>query len=170
VTHDTPLPDDRRRFDRVDSAIPRLPARAVVWKNAAGTLGDMKGLWTPAWIGRHLLAATLVIAFLGFGWWQFNRASGGNTLSWGYTFEWPVFAGFVAFLWWREVQHELHGGRPQPESKPEPAASAGVTLGRPVLVPVAARDEDEDPETAAYNRYLSWLAAHPGAGPNDYPG
>jgi hypothetical protein len=149
-----------------------MPARAVIGQNAAGTLGVMKGLWTPAWIGRHLLAAVLVVAFLGLGWWQFSRASGGNTLSWGYTFEWPVFAGFVAFLWWREVQHELRGDRPEPAGEPAaaPSSADGVTVGRPVLVPVAGRDADDDPETAAYNRYLSWLAAHPGAGPNDYPG
>src|SRR5215207_9551398 len=54
----------------------------------------MKGLWTPAWIARHVLAIVLVLAFLALGWWQFDRASGGNALSWGYTFEWPLFAAF----------------------------------------------------------------------------
>ena len=33
-----------------------------------------------------------------------------------------------------------------------------------------ASAEDEDPELAAYNRYLAWLNAHPGASPRDYPG
>ena len=134
----------------------------------------MKGLWTPAWIARHVLAVVLVAAFLALGWWQFSRASEGNTLSWGYTFEWPVFAGFVVFLWWREVQHELHGPAeppPPPESKPQGEdESGGVTVGRPVRVPVAAAPAEDDPALSAYNDYLSWLAAHPGARPGDYPG
>jgi DNA-binding transcriptional regulator of glucitol operon len=134
----------------------------------------MKRLWTPAWIARHVLAVVLVAAFLGLGWWQFTRAAGGNSLSWGYTFEWPVFAGFVVFLWFREIQHEVRRDRPAPE--PESAAGkvaepgAGVTLGRPVRVPVAAAPAEDDPELTAYNDYLSWLAAHPGARPGDYPG
>lgn len=132
----------------------------------------MKGLWTPAWIARHVLAVVLVAAFLGLGWWQFSRASGGNTLSWGYTFEWPVFAGFVVFLWFREVQHELRGRAPQPreEAPPQPTDDNRVTLGRPVRVPVAATRVEDDPELTAYNDYLSWLAANPGARPSDYPG
>jgi DNA-binding transcriptional regulator of glucitol operon len=134
----------------------------------------MKGLWTPAWIARHVLAVVLVAAFLGLGWWQFTRAAGGNTLSWGYTFEWPVFAGFVVFLWFREIQHELRGPdaqRPPPdETRPAATDSGEVRLGRPVRVPVAAARADDDPELTAYNDYLSWLAAHPGARPSDYPG
>jgi hypothetical protein len=130
----------------------------------------MKGLWTPAWIARHLLAVVLIVAFLGLGWWQFSRASAGNTLSWGYTVEWPVFAAFVGFLWWREVQHHRHGPAPAPAiQKPDPEAD-GVTVRRPVRVPVAAAPAEDDPRLTAYNDYLSWLAAHPGAGPNDYPG
>jgi DNA-binding transcriptional regulator of glucitol operon len=132
----------------------------------------MKRLWTPAWIARHVLAVVLVAAFLALGWWQFSRASGGNTLSWGYTFEWPVFAGFVVFLWFREVQHALRGPGPAEQAPPPPAAPGehGVTVGRPVRVPVAAARVEDDPELTAYNDYLSWLAAHPGARPGDYPG
>ncbi|MFI7541464.1 hypothetical protein [Actinoplanes sp. NPDC049599] len=139
----------------------------------------MKGLWTPAWIARHVLALVLVAAFLALGWWQFSRATEGNALSWGYTFEWPVFALFVVFIWFREVQQERRSRRPAP---PEPAAETGerpavpqqdapVTVRRPVRVPVAnAAPVDDDPELAAYNEYLGWLAAHPGARPSDYPG
>jgi hypothetical protein len=39
-----------------------------------------------------------------------------------------------------------------------------------VRVPVAAARSEDDPELTAYNDYLSWLAAHPGARPSDYPG
>jgi len=138
----------------------------------------MKGLWTPAWIARHVLALVLVVAFLALGWWQFSRATGGNALSWGYTFEWPVFALFVVFIWFREVQQERRSARAE---RAEPAAETEVarslpgqdppmTVRRPVRVPVAgAAPADDDPELAAYNDYLGWLAAHPGARPSDYP-
>jgi DNA-binding transcriptional regulator of glucitol operon len=133
----------------------------------------MKGLWSPAWIARHVVAVVLVLGFLGLGWWQYSRASEGNTLSWGYTFEWPVFAAFVVFLWIREIQHERRGQNVPDE---EPAAEerlpgAPVTVGRPVRVPARpVAPAEDDPELAAYNDYLSWLAAHPTARPGDYPG
>jgi DNA-binding transcriptional regulator of glucitol operon len=137
----------------------------------------MKGLWTPAWIVRHVVALVLVLSFLGLGWWQYSRATGGNALSWGYAFEWPVFAAFVVFLWVREVQTERRARQApdepmadEPET-PERRPGGPVTVGRPVRVPakVTAPVED-DPELAAYNDYLSWLAAHPEARPGDYPG
>ena len=141
----------------------------------------MKGLWTPAWIARHVLALVLVAGFLALGWWQFSRATGGNSLSWGYTFEWPVFAAFVVFIWFREVQQERRAaaGAAEPEptaerpaEQPVPRQDAPLTVRRPVRVPVAGAvpAADDDPELAAYNDYLSWLAAHPGARPSDYPG
>ena len=122
----------------------------------------MKGLWTPAWIARHVAALVLIVGFLWLGWWQYTRAAGGNALSWGYTFQWPVFAGFVAFLWWREVKL-ARGGFPQ---KPEKTSE---TYGRPVRVPVEKPVAEDDPELDAYNDYLAWLAAHPDARPSDYP-
>jgi hypothetical protein len=152
----------------------------------------MKGLWTPAWIARHVLALVLVASFLGLGWWQFSRATGGNTLSWGYAFEWPVFAAFVVFIWVREIQVERRGRRPAP---PDPATAdrspladvpdeaeppvaeqpvavrRPVRVGRPAPVPVAGTGAaEEDAELIEYNAYLAWLSAHPGAGPLDYPG
>jgi DNA-binding transcriptional regulator of glucitol operon len=140
----------------------------------------MKGLWTPAWIARHVLALVLVAGFLALGWWQYSRATGGNSLSWGYTFEWPVFAAFVVFLWFREVQQERKAARGEPEPaeqagpEPEPTVprqDAPVTVRRPVRVPVKpVAPAEDDPELVAYNDYLSWLAAHPGARPSDYPG
>ena len=137
----------------------------------------MKGLWSPAWIARHVVAVVLVFGFLGLGWWQYSRASGGNTLSWGYTFEWPVFAAFVVFLWIREIQHERrdHNAPARDPAAAQPAAErlpgAPVTVGRPVRVPARpAAPAEDDPELVAYNDLLSWLAAHPNAHPGDYPG
>lgn len=131
----------------------------------------MKRLCTPGWIARHVLTVVVVAAFLALGWWQISRAAAGNTLSWAYAFEWPIFAGFVGFLWFREARRTLRG---EPDAGPEAAVTARRSpagIRRPVRSarPPAATDED-DPELTSYNRYLSWLNANPGARPGDYPG
>ena len=48
-------------------------------------------------IGLALALAICVPA----GIFELTRALGGNTLSWAYTFEWPIFAGFAFYMWWR---------------------------------------------------------------------
>ncbi|GGJ93366.1 hypothetical protein GCM10010123_24010 [Pilimelia anulata] len=130
----------------------------------------MRRLLTPAWLARHGLVAVLVPAFLGLGWWQFGRASSGNALSWAYTVQWPIFAGFVVLLWWREVKLAL---RPGAAAAPPRDRAAGfrppVVAARPAG-PAPAGEPAADPALAAYNDYLAWLAAHPGARPADYPG
>ena len=135
----------------------------------------MKGLWTPAWIARHVLALVLTAGCLGLGWWQFSRAQSGNAISWGYMFQWPAFAGFVIFLWWREVQLARRKPGAEPRATDAPPAEprlpgTPVTVGRPVRVAVRATPDADDPELAAYNAYLAWLNANPGARPGDYPG
>ncbi|MBG0567671.1 hypothetical protein [Actinoplanes aureus] len=139
----------------------------------------MKGLWTPAWMARHFVALVLTATCLGLGWWQFSRATDGNSISWGYMFQWPVFGGFVVFIWVREIQlaRRRSRGETEPTADETPApvaprsADAPITLGRPVRVAApAAPADDTDPALEAYNDYLAWLAAHPGARPADYPG
>ncbi|MFY1633493.1 hypothetical protein ACN27F_09460 [Solwaraspora sp. WMMB335] len=151
----------------------------------------MRQLWSPAWILRHLGAVVLVAGFLGLGWWQISRAAAGNTLSWAYAVEWPVFAGFVVFVWVREMR--LATRQAAPAGSAESAGSAGSAgsteatgvgvaeaandaepaIGRPIrtrsmlTTPVTGTD---DPELAAYNRYLAWLNANPQARASEYPG
>lgn len=147
-----------------------------------GTLDTMRWLWTPAWIARHVAMVVLVVGFLGLGWWQISRATAGNSLSWGYAVEWPVFAGFVVYVWWREVKLARRraqgdaGADPAevPAVEPAPADAPGSrpAVRRPVRVarvPASAAGA-EDADLAAYNHYLSWLNANPGARPGDYPG
>lgn len=146
----------------------------------AGTLGVMKGLWTPAWVARHVAALVLVTGFLWLGWWQYSRAMGGNGLSWGYALQWPLFAGFVALIWFREARLAVRG-RAEAPAAPDAAGDGGaadgsgdspaVTVRRPVRIgPRGAAPAEEDPALQAYNDYLSWLNTHPGARPGDYPG
>ena len=97
----------------------------------------------------HLTAFVVVPGCLALGWWQLHRALSGNTLSWAYTFEWPFFACYGVYMWWRLV-HE------QPEVQPteQDAASGGG-----VEEEISARQQAEDEELAAYNRYLAQLNA-----------
>ncbi|MCL4433161.1 MAG: hypothetical protein M1399_00020 [Actinobacteria bacterium] len=58
------------------------------------------------WFNRRAirLHLTLIVVFpgcLALGWWQLNVALSGNTLSWVYTFEWPGFAVYAVYMWWR---------------------------------------------------------------------
>jgi len=54
----------------------------------------------------HLLVAIIVPGCLYAGWWQAHRAIGGNTLSWAYTFEWPIFAVVAIVGWWQLVTED----------------------------------------------------------------
>lgn len=142
----------------------------------------MRRLLTPAWLARHGLAATLVPAFLWLGWWQFGRAASGNALSWAYMVQWPIFAAFVAFLWWREVRLAVQAGAPARPRATAPtdgfrapvltrrAPGAGSDAGTADGAAADRTAADGDADLAAYNHYLAWLAAHPGARPADYPG
>jgi len=133
----------------------------------------------------HLAAAVVVPGCLALTWWQATRAAGGNTLSWAYTFEWPLFAAYAVYMWWRLVHDpdDVVGTRAEAT-----AADADVPGGRPGPLPTGAgdggprgaevgadapspgpdgpdgaddaedEDEDED-ELTAYNRYLAALNA-----------
>ncbi|MHB1487783.1 MAG: hypothetical protein ACYCZM_09560, partial [Acidimicrobiales bacterium] len=70
----------------------------------------------PRWfsrrcLGLHALMIVVVAAFLALCIWQVHRAQSGNTLSYAYAFEWPIFAGYVVFMWWQLLQDELHPDR-----------------------------------------------------------
>ncbi len=55
----------------------------------------------------HLtLTAGIVLCAAGFV-FEVSRALGGNSLSWAYVFEWPLFAVFAVYMWW----NLLHGNR-----------------------------------------------------------
>jgi DNA-binding transcriptional regulator of glucitol operon len=132
---------------------------------------------SPRWLARHVALIVLVIAFLGLGWWQIGRAEGGNALSYGYAFEWPVFALFVIFVYYREVRAELDGSRaeapegagaPHEPTAPERAGAALLRSTVPAPSQPAVDSGPADPELTEYNQYLAWLGANPDSRPADY--
>jgi hypothetical protein len=140
-------------------------------------------LLTPRWLAwlGFVIAATAGMLWLGL--WQFRRAESGNALSWGYTFEWPLFAAFGVVFYVRTVLDEARGrrgGKAAPAEASTVEAStgeagtgeagtvqastvqastgdpAGGLPGRPPAAPAAA-EEAPDPELDEYNAYLARL-------------
>ncbi len=115
-------------------------------------------LVSPRWLGWHALMIIVVLGMLALGDWQLRRAEAGNALSWAYTFEWPIFAGFAVVFWAKTIRDEF---RPpawaQSSSSPDVRLPGGVTSARPGTGP--QEDEDEDEELAEYNAYLARLTS-----------
>lgn len=117
-------------------------------------------LITPRWLGWHVFVILSVLGMLSLGNWQLHRAESGNSLSWAYTFEWPLFAIFAVLFWVKTIQDE---GRPPAQAKPRDASPlpGGIPLPPPG-VPRAAgggpRPAEDDQELAPYNAYLALLS------------
>ncbi|MHB1517940.1 MAG: hypothetical protein ACYCVN_02085 [Acidimicrobiales bacterium] len=66
----------------------------------------MRRYFTLRCIGLHLTILVLLPLFAWLTAWQYGRAIGGNTLSWAYTFEWPLFAGYAVYIWWQLINDQ----------------------------------------------------------------
>ena len=144
-------------METADPALQGTQGAAPVWRF----------LITPRWIGWHVL---MVLAFWGMLWlgdWQLHRALAGNGLSWAYTFEWPLFAGFAVVFWAKTIRDEFRirrGEMPDPrqaadEAERLPAGVTGSVQARAVQAGPGSPGEEEDEELSAYNAYLARLNA-----------
>ncbi|MCK9920843.1 hypothetical protein MXD61_02795 [Frankia sp. AgPm24] len=132
-----------------------------------GSVESVRRLFfAPSWIARHLLALALVALFIRMGIWQFTKGESaqGTMQNLFYGVEWPVFAVFVVYWWFRMIKEALSppdlegpqwgvGGRIAPET-PHQLGAGGprmLTAGGSLVA------DDEDEEVAAYNRYLAAL-------------
>jgi hypothetical protein len=129
-------------------------------------------LLTPRWLGWHLFAVLAVAGMCWLGDWQFQRALAGNTLSWAYTFEWPIFAIFGVVFWVKTIRDELHpaagDGTHASTEVTLPAGSAAAELppGADALGSEASsrpggseKAGSDDVELAEYNAYLAKLSS-----------
>jgi hypothetical protein len=109
--------------------------------------------WSRRAIGLHVVILIVVPTFAALCSWQLHRALDGNGLSWAYVFEWPFFAGYAIYMWWRFL-HEPPRTGPNAPSQTEPLARVSAGPATPTV-------EGTDPDAAernAYNEYLSALA------------
>jgi hypothetical protein len=103
----------------------------------------------------HLTLVAWLVGCSAAAWWQINRAGDGNSLSYMYAVEWPVFglggiAGWWALVHVEEVtEEEKHQRREFEEHK-----------RREVFLARQSVDVD-DPSMVAYNEHLAGLADQP---------
>ena len=144
--------------DRADSADPP----AADGERPAATGPVWLFLLSPRWLAW---LAFVIVAFWGMLWlgdWQFHRAIGGNGLSWAYTFEWPLFAGFGVVFWARTVRDELRARR-GPSQKELDRAAAEAAAGPALPDGIGTRqidrpaDDADDADLGSYNAYLDRL-------------
>ena len=62
--------------------------------------------------------------------WQLSRALGGNSLSWAYVFEWPLFAAYAVYMWWRFVHEAAQDGSPADTAAADPGGAERGGPGR----------------------------------------
>ncbi|MCM3923925.1 hypothetical protein ND748_19910 [Frankia sp. AiPs1] len=121
-------------------------------------------LFAPSWIARHLLALAMVALFIRMGIWQLTKGESaqGSLQNLFYGVEWPIFAAFVVYWWYKMIREELSptddsgpqwgaGGRIAPEAPWRPE------LDGPRMLTAASDSPEEDEEVDAYNRYLTSL-------------
>ncbi|MEV4125639.1 transcriptional regulator [Nocardia sp. NPDC049707] len=119
-----------------------------------------------------MLVIVAALACLALGWWQWERyeSASGTGQNLGYALQWPLFAGFAVFAYFRFVRLESESeADANTAEKAEPAAAKArrrptkadapreIPAGLLPERPKAARDDD--PVLAEYNKYLSELHA-----------
>ena len=97
-----------------------------------GRLMDKKVWFSRRAIKLHVVILIVVPAFLALCLWQISRALGGNSLSWAYVFEWPLFAGLRRL---HVVALRARGGRGRVAARRPPAP---IPADRPLLPPTDA--------------------------------
>ncbi|WP_102142151.1 hypothetical protein [Mycobacterium hubeiense] len=107
---------------------------------------------------RPALVALVIVAAAGclaLAWWQWTRfeSTSGSFQNLGYALQWPLFAGFCVYAYYKFVRYE--------EAPPEPHKPDTVTEIPQDLLPERPKPSthsDDDPTLREYNAYLAELA------------
>jgi DNA-binding transcriptional regulator of glucitol operon len=107
---------------------------------------------------RPALIALVIVGAAGclaLAWWQWTRfeSAAGDFQNLGYALQWPLFAGFVVYAYYKFVRYEE--APPEPKRHDEPTE---IPKGLLPERPTAATPSDDDPTLREYNAYLSELA------------
>lgn len=94
--------------------------------------GVLRLLLSPKWLTWHVLTlgAMATCGFLAV--WQWGRAGSamGSAVNVGYGLQWPLFAVFFAYMWWRFLRMEIAALRKEP-SEPPGGTAAGDDAAAP---------------------------------------
>jgi hypothetical protein len=143
----------------------RQPDDTPSGSTATGTPGGR--LRGAAAVKLHVTLAVGLTICVGAFIIEVGRALGGNSLSWAYVFEWPIFAVFAIYMWWN-LLHDRDGSRQGPSRRERRQAErAGADSGSPATS--ASEPEDVDPDLMAWQAYLATMEADEAKDP-DSPG
>jgi len=119
---------------------------------------DKKVWFSRRAITLHIVILIVVPAFLALCLWQVSRALGGNSLSWAYVFEWPLFAAYAVYMWWRFVHEAAQDESPPAAADTDPGGPTATAAATSAPPPETPEEKKEDADLAAYNDYLAQLA------------
>ena len=118
---------------------------------------------SPRWLVWHVLTLGAMVTCGFLSAWQWHRAGSamGSALNVGYGLQWPVFAVFFGWIWWRMLRIEIEKVRAAAPAPREEVAVTRVDGPSPFVHRtgrVRPADDADDPELAEYNRMLAALA------------
>lgn len=102
-----------------------------------------------------LLVAVAAVGCLGLAWWQWTRyeSTSGSFQNLGYALQWPMFAGFCVYGYFKFVRYEE-----APPLKSDHDEITEIPEGLLPERPSATTRYDDDPAMRDYNAYLAELA------------
>ncbi|MCV7431259.1 hypothetical protein [Mycolicibacterium bacteremicum] len=109
----------------------------------------------PALIALATVGATGCMLL---AWWQWTRyeSNSGTFLNLGYALQWPMFAAFCVYAYYKFVR--LEEAPPTYDEPTDTARATEIPAGLLPERPTAAAGVEDDPTLREYNAYLAELA------------
>jgi integral membrane protein len=113
-----------RRFESIGLQSPHPGA-----PKSSRSLAAIRRRWlSPRALLLHLEVAIVAPACLAAGWWQVRTALAGNSLSWVYTVEWPIFALIAIGAWWFLIHEDPEAYRARKQRSPSDGTAEALAL------------------------------------------